>query len=416
MSPQLQLQMTLCINPRCPHPQNLDEHLFCQSCGSELLLEGRYRVTRQRGKGGFGTTYEVSDNRRQAFGQGNNDSKILKVLTDNQPKHVELFQREAFLLSQLHHAGIPNVEEGAYFTLHPQNGMEPMHCIVMEKIVGLDLQDYLRKRGQPIDQKLALHWLTQVVEILQVLHHRHVLHRDIKPSNIMLKTDGNLALVDFGTARSVTNISGDPSGQFGTRVVSSFYSPREQMHGQAVAQSDFFALGRTFVYLLTNQELNIFYDAATDSLNWHQAAPDVTPEFRAFLDQLMRPAVNERPANAADILEQLKVLLTHSYSIPTESIENAPTAFANPLTTLSSPQALPSTSPPQPEPPTSALDPRFVQRCQRELVEFIGPIAMIICQQTLAQNPQSSEQAFVEALTRHISNPQDAHHFKQKFQ
>jgi eukaryotic-like serine/threonine-protein kinase len=406
MNPQLQLQMTLCINPRCPHPQNFDDHLFCQSCGSELLLEGRYRVISQRGKGGFGTTYEVSDNRRQAFGQGNNESKILKVLTDNQPKHIELFQREAFLLSQLHHPGIPTVEEGAYFTLQPKNGAERMHCIVMEKIVGLDLQDYLKQRGQPIDQKLALHWLAQIVEILQVLHQKHVLHRDIKPSNIMLKADGNLALVDFGTARSVTNISGEPSGQFGTRVVSSFYSPREQMHGQAVAQSDFFALGRTFVHLLTDQDLGLFYDAATDSLNWHHAAPDLTADFKAFLDRLMMPAVNERPATATDILQQLQALLTHVSSIPTHSLENVPTSFTQPTSAQ-----LPSSK----APPISALDPRFVEQCQQELVEFIGPIAKIICQQTLAQNPQSSEQAFVEALTRHISNPQDAHHFRLKF-
>ncbi|WP_334692108.1 4-Cys prefix domain-containing protein [Nostoc sp.] len=43
--------MTLCINPQCPRPQNSKNILFCQACGSELLLEGRYRVTRQLGAG-----------------------------------------------------------------------------------------------------------------------------------------------------------------------------------------------------------------------------------------------------------------------------------------------------------------------------------------------------------------------------
>ena len=137
--------MTLCINPNCASTQNCDDHLFCQSCGSELLLEGRYRVIKRRGKGGFGATYEVRY--RQV------ETKILKVLTDNLPKHVELFQREAFLLSQLHHPGIPAVEDGAYFTYCPKNYPEPLHCIVMEHIVGLDLQDYLNQRGHPIEQK-----------------------------------------------------------------------------------------------------------------------------------------------------------------------------------------------------------------------------------------------------------------------
>ncbi|NJM88280.1 MAG: hypothetical protein HC847_15050 [Hydrococcus sp. RU_2_2] len=43
--------MSLCINPRCPNPQNQDTLLFCTSCGSELLLEGRYRVMQQLGGG-----------------------------------------------------------------------------------------------------------------------------------------------------------------------------------------------------------------------------------------------------------------------------------------------------------------------------------------------------------------------------
>lgn len=403
MSPTLQLQMTLCINPRCPKPRNLDDHLFCQACGSELLLEGRYRVVKPRGKGGFGTTYEVSDGLRQNSEQGS-DRKILKVLTDNQPKHVELFQREAFLLSQLEHPGIPAVEDGAYFTYAPKDYVEPLHCIVMEKIVGLDLQDYLRQREHPIDQKLALQWLLQIVEILSVLHRQHVLHRDIKPSNIMLKTDGNLALVDFGTARSVTNISGEPSGQLGTRVVSSFYTPREQMHGQAVAQSDFFALGRTFVYLLTGQDLQIFYDAASDTLLWHDAAPDLSADFKDFLDQLMRPAVKERPSTAGQILQSLQTLLASPSSATGSPLATAPTVFPQ------APSAPPAPAPAPKEPAT--LDPAFVDRCQRALAEYIGPIATIMCQQ--AQQSTTSEQELVEALVRHIPNPQDALRFRQQ--
>jgi hypothetical protein len=54
--------MNLCINPHCPNPKNPDNNLLlCSSCGSNLLLEGRYRVTHLLGEGGFGKTYEVSD-------------------------------------------------------------------------------------------------------------------------------------------------------------------------------------------------------------------------------------------------------------------------------------------------------------------------------------------------------------------
>ncbi|WP_233258201.1 4-Cys prefix domain-containing protein [[Phormidium] sp. ETS-05] len=51
--------MSICINPQCPSPQNSDTVQYCQSCGSELLLFGRYRAVREMGKGGFGKTLEV---------------------------------------------------------------------------------------------------------------------------------------------------------------------------------------------------------------------------------------------------------------------------------------------------------------------------------------------------------------------
>ena len=186
--------MSLCINPNCPKPQNPNNILFCETCGSELLLEGRYRVIRQLGEGGFGKTFEVSQN---------NTLKVLKVLTLDDPKAVSLFQQEARVLSQLNHPGIPKAE--VYFTFIPRNSQSPLHCLVMEKIEGLDLSQYMEQRdNRPIDEKLAILWLTQLANILNEVHKQNFFHRDIKASNIMLKADGNLALIDFGTAREVT--------------------------------------------------------------------------------------------------------------------------------------------------------------------------------------------------------------------
>ena len=90
--------MSLCINPRCFAPNNDNNMQFCQACGSELLLKGRFRVVRELGGGGFGKTYELIDNTGKI--------KVLKVLIDNGPKAVELFEREAEVLSLLDHPGI----------------------------------------------------------------------------------------------------------------------------------------------------------------------------------------------------------------------------------------------------------------------------------------------------------------------
>ncbi|MEM6754681.1 MAG: RDD family protein [Cyanobacteria bacterium P01_C01_bin.38] len=292
--------MSLCINPLCQKPENPDNTLFCFGCGSELLLEGRYRVIKELGGGGFGKTYEVYEAR-------NNTNKVLKVLINNHPKAVELFQREAEVLKSLNHPGIPQVESDSYFLYFSRSSTEPLHCLIMEKIEGLDLWEYIRQRQQrPIDQKLAIQWLSEVVEILQQVHSQNFFHRDIKPSNIMLRPNGRLALIDFGSAREVTEtyIAKQVQGQV-TGIMTAGYSPSEQMHGQAIQQSDFFALGRTFVFLLTGREPGDFYNAQTGELKWQEATLGVKPEFASLLDQMMKNIPKERPANTQIISQRL---------------------------------------------------------------------------------------------------------------
>lgn len=294
--------MSLCINPYCSRPQNPDDELFCLSCGSELLLQGNYRVVRQLGGGGFGVTFEITEAR-------SNIPKVLKVLTNNQPKAVQLFQKEAQVLSQLNHPGIPKVEADGYFTYFPRNSQNPIHCLVMEKIVGNDLQKYMENRSmRPINQTLAIAWLREIVNILQQVHSQNFFHRDIKPPNIMLKSDGSLALIDFGTAREITQtyITKQPIGQV-TGIVSTGYTPFEQINGHAVQQSDFFALGRTFVYLLTGKEPTTpeIYNFQNDDLKWRNYAPEISPKFADLLDEMMARLPSQRPQNTGVILQKL---------------------------------------------------------------------------------------------------------------
>ncbi|NEO30155.1 MAG: protein kinase [Symploca sp. SIO3C6] len=298
---QISELMSLCINPDCQHPQNLDHELFCQSCGSELLLEGCYKVICPLGKGGFGQIYEVCEGET---------TKILKVLLKNDHQAVELFKREFKVLSQLNHPGIPLAED--FFCFSPENSQEALHCLVMEKIEGLNLEEWLEKRGnRPISQKQAINWLTRLVHILHEVHQRQLFHRDIKPSNIMLTSDGQLVLIDFGIAREITETYGEKqeAGQI-TKYVSDGYSPLEQFNGKAVPQSDFFALGRTFVYLLTGkhpQDIgNNYRDPNTDDdWDWREEATDISSVLADFIDCLMTRAIKNRPANTGMILEQL---------------------------------------------------------------------------------------------------------------
>ena len=295
--------MSLCVNPHCPTPKNADNVLRCSSCDSNLLLEGRYRATHLLGEGGFGKTYSVSDRGRP---------KVLKVLIKDTPKAVELFKREAEVLCRLNILGVPKGEE--YFTFIPGNSQEPVHCFVMQKIEGENLQDWMSQRSdRPIGEKKARLWLEELVYILQDLHQNQLFHRDIKPSNIMLAPSGLLLLVDFGTVREITHTyEGNRAANQITTNHTPGYAPLEQYCGQASPQSDFFALGRTFVYLLTGKHPTEFnnpyeHDLYTDELeNWREAAPHVSPVFADFIDRLMAQPLQKRFADTQTILQKLQ--------------------------------------------------------------------------------------------------------------
>lgn len=366
-------------------------------------MEGRYRVTCKLGSGGFGKTYEVTDS--------DGTIKVLKVLINNDAKYVELFHREAQILSLLRHQGIPKAQADAYFLFYPNNNQHPLHCLVMEKIEGLNLQQYIQKRGTPIDEKSAIRWLTQLVTILDAVHSQNFFHRDIKPSNIMLKVDGQLVLIDFGTAREITEtfVMKQASGQV-TGIISAGYTPSEQFNGQAVPQSDFFALGRTFIFLLTGKDPNQFYNFQTDELSWREAVPHLSPQFGDFLDRLMARFPHQRPQSTREIWQQLEKLhhnfdQTQTGSPPTQPITSA-MAASNPAT---EPLVASTSSKIQ-----SRFDPSFINRCKQELAELIGPIASIICQRTLNKNPELSATDFVEALAQQIPNSKQASEFKKR--
>ncbi len=258
-------------------------------------------------KSGFGKVYEAFDR---------STPKILKVLKgtyNHHPKAVELFKQEAVVLGQLPHPGIPAIEPQSYFEYFPKGNAEPLHCIVMEKIDGPNLREWMLQQGNnPIGEKQAVRWLRQLTEILQLVHQKNYFHRDIKPENVMLRSNGQLVLVDFGAAREMTYTYLAQMGNTGsgTRISSAGYTPPEQERGQAVPQSDFYALGYTLIYLLTGKQPtdHEIYDSMQNEAQWRQAAPHISSEFADLIDRLIAPRASDRPKTAAEILQSLAEL------------------------------------------------------------------------------------------------------------
>ncbi|MBF2079649.1 MAG: serine/threonine protein kinase [Synechococcales cyanobacterium T60_A2020_003] len=306
-------QWSYCINPHCQQRLNSRSQEVCQSCGTPLLIAGRYRLLeplRQLHSGYVTEIFAVDDEK-------DHTPKVLKVLTRQHKKLIELFKREADVLQRLDSPGIPKVDEIGCFTVTVRDRPHPLYCLVMERIEGEDLQQWLNENG-PISQTLALVWLQQLAEILEQIHRNNLFHRDIKPSNIMLRPAGawgQLALIDFGTAREVTETV--VRGQDSTVVYSDGYTAPEQIRGRAVLQSDFFALGRTFIHLLTNRHPNEFpEDSQTQNLIWSDHAPHIAPFLVEFVSRLASDSVRDRPANARKLLMELQMVREELFPRP----------------------------------------------------------------------------------------------------
>jgi len=296
---------------------------------------------------GFGVVYEAFE----GF-----TAKILKVLQEkwnNEPKAVELFKREYDVLLELSRQNVTGVPRGdAYFQYSTREG-KILHCLVMEKVEGINLEQWL-KQYDNLSQKRALKWLREITLILDKIHQQNWLHRDIKPPNIMLRNSGELVLIDFGTAREETQTYHQKvKGQQVTGITSAGYTPNEQQHGQAVIQSDFYALGRTFVHLLTGEHPLEIYDAINDVLAWREETENIHPLLLDFIDELMGRLPKNRPANTRFILQRLDQI-ERQLKLPTTTPNrpSPPPPNPQPVVTKKQSPVIPKINP---SPPVSPL-------------------------------------------------------------
>ena len=289
--------MAYCINPDCSQRENPDNCAVCENCKTPLILQNRYRIKHplQINRYSYTEVFEIEDLVNQ------DQPKVLKSLKEVTPDLLRLFEQEASILTSLQHPGLPAGE--MLFPLVLNTGRQ-LRCLVMEKVPGEDLQNWLAHHQCVTSHKTALDWLKQLTQILQFVHNSGFFHQDIKPSNIMLRRDGKLILIDFGTARNLSQTI--VNGKSITVIHSVGYTAPEQLEGRAVLQSDFYALGRTFIYLITG------IDPAGDRRqylpNWYRYVQDKqTPKkFIDLIQAMTNSDPQKRPPTAQAILEKIE--------------------------------------------------------------------------------------------------------------
>ncbi|MEM1349117.1 MAG: protein kinase [Myxococcota bacterium] len=203
------------------------------------ILAGRYRITSEIGRGGFGTVYlaqQLNVDRDVAI-------KVLPPKFMSIPDVVERFKREATLSSRLQH---PNT-----ITIHDYGQHDNSLFIVMEYLRGEDLADVLR-RERTLGRERIKHIARQVLKSLAEAHEHGIVHRDLKPENIFLTRVGDdddvVKVLDFGIAKLAVPEGTSPRERkltmTGSTVGTPVYMSPEQAAGEEVnAQTDLYALG-----------------------------------------------------------------------------------------------------------------------------------------------------------------------------
>jgi serine/threonine protein kinase len=177
--------------------------------------------------------------------------------------------------------------------------------IAMEYLPGGDLKQKI-ERG--ITEQDAVRYTKQIADALSRLHSLGILHRDLKPGNIMLRENGDIALIDFGLAKRMRleqEITG--SGEiFGTP----YYMSPEQGHANVVDErSDVYSLGIIFYEMLTGEK-PFTGDNAMGIIFKHSQAPvPVLPyrlgQYQALINLLLAKKPEDRLQSAAEVLEWL---------------------------------------------------------------------------------------------------------------
>lgn len=300
-SPETVDKTVYCINPQCSHRENSGEAKTCQNCGTKLLVNNRYKLLkplRKLSDNSYTDVFLVRDEGLRSKDYGKH--KVLKVLKFNDNEELlRLFKQEVKTLLWVSHPGISKVDEGL-FNVSISNPAQSLSCFVMEFIEGDNLEDFVNKEGK-VNEETALAWFIQIVEILDKLHQQKLPHRDIKPSNLILRPNGQITLIDFGAVGN---------GEWGeTKVGSLGYAAPEQLAGNAVLASDFFGLGKTFVYLLTGRSPTEFpTHKINKKLLWRKHTQGVSSLFANLIDDLMADSLRKRPRNISDIQHRLKLI------------------------------------------------------------------------------------------------------------
>lgn len=327
--------------------KNKDSASYCSNCGSQLskrttsqgesleplenlfqeswagsvikgpgsILDGRYEIINEIAAGGMGRLFLAHDGKMD-YPVVIKEMLQIDMSGDKLTYLQKRFMSEAQILFRLKHRSLPRVVD--YFN------KENFFYMIMEYVEGKDLSKILAAKPEgKLDFDQALFIMDRALRALEYLHKQNppVIHRDVKPSNIMIDTKGEVALVDFGLARTFRE------GECGTaRVGTSGFASPEHHTGRFKISSDLYSLGATIHYALSGENPRKRMPFVFPRLD--QYRDDIPESFQELLDKLLDTDLEKRYKKARYAIGDLNKIMMKMNTLTREDEPDWVTSLA----------------------------------------------------------------------------------------
>lgn len=255
------------------------------------IIDGKYKILNKIGQGGMSVVYLAMNERA-------NKQWAIKEVRKDGVKDYDVVRQgliaETDILKRLNHPHLPSIIDVI--------DRDDTFLIVMDYIEGKSLDHWLKKNGaQP--QEKVVEWAKQICDVLGYLHSRKppIIYRDLKPANVMLKPDGQIMIIDFGTAREFKETSIEDTSCLGTQG----YAAPEQYggHGQTDARTDIYTLGATMYHLLTGHNPSLPPYEMYPIRRWN---PALSSGLEKIVLKCTQRNPNDRYQNCAELMYALE--------------------------------------------------------------------------------------------------------------